>query len=101
MAERRRAHVWISGRVQGVGFRYAAANEARAQGLDGWVRNLDSGQVEAVFEGSADAVDRLVSWCRTGPDGAWVREVRVDDSEPPEHLTSFDVRATGAGWQRR
>jgi acylphosphatase len=101
VAERRRAHVWISGRVQGVGFRYAAVNEARAQGLDGWVRNLDSGQVEAVFEGPPDAVDRMLAWCRAGPDGAWVREVRVDDSEPLEQLTSFDIRATGAGWPRR
>jgi acylphosphatase len=99
--ERRRAHVWISGRVQGVGFRYATASEARAQGVDGWVRNLDTGQVEAVFEGPAAAVGRLVAWCRAGPDGAWVREVRVDDSEPLEFLTSFDVRASGAGWPRR
>ncbi len=87
--------------MQGVGFRYAAASEARAEGLDGWVRNLDTGQVEAVFEGPAAAVERLVAWCRAGPEGAWVREVHVDDSEPLERLTSFDVRATGVGWPRR
>ena len=100
MADRRRAHVWITGRVQGVGFRYAAALEARGEGVAGWVRNLDSGEVEAVFEGPANAVDRLVTWCRRGPDGAWVRDVRVDASEPLEALDQFAVRGTGVGGRR-
>jgi acylphosphatase len=92
-----RAHVWISGRVQGVGFRYTTIVEARAHGLAGWVRNLDDGRVEAVFEGAPAAVDAMVDWCREGPPGAWVREVRVDRDEPIEGLDSFAPRPTGFG----
>ncbi len=101
MAEARaRAHVTIRGRVQGVGFRYAAAAEARAAGVAGWVRNLDSGEVEAVFEGTQPRVDAMVRWCREGPPGAWVQDVRVTWDEPPEGLAEFAIRPTGFGrWE--
>ena len=89
-----RAHVQIVGRVQGVGFRYAVQSEARRQRVAGWVRNLDSGAVEAVFEGSRDAVDAIVRWCADGPPGAHVRECRAAWDEPPEHLADFSVWPT-------
>jgi acylphosphatase len=92
-----RAHVRIVGRVQGVGFRYATEAEARALGLGGWVRNLDSGAVEAVFEGPRSLVEQLVAWCREGPPGAYVRDLRVTWDEPPEGLTDFATRPTGGG----
>ena len=66
----------VSGRVQGVFFRQTCARLAREAGLGGSVRNLDDGRVEAVFEGDDPAVDRLVGWCREGPEHA-----RVDDLE--------------------
>jgi acylphosphatase len=91
----------VTGRVQGVGFRYATLVEATARGLAGWVRNLDTGQVEAVFEGNPDDVRAMVAWCREGPDGAWVRDMRVQSDEPLEGLDSFEARSTGFGWQRR
>ena len=65
--ERVRAHVLIDGRVQGVNFRAYTREQARAGGVEGWVRNLDDGRVEAVFEGPRKAVQRVVSWCYGGP----------------------------------
>jgi acylphosphatase len=94
MQTKTRAHVRLSGRVQGVGFRYATAHEARRLKLSGWVRNLDSGGVEAIFEGPPDAVEAMVRWCQDGPPGAYVRDVRVSWDEPPEHLSRFEIRAT-------
>lgn len=82
--------MWISGRVQGVFFRYRAAEEARSEGLTGWVRNLPDGRVEAVFEGPAEAVDRLVAWCRRGPQGARVEEVQAQPEEA-EGLRGFEI----------
>ena len=92
-----RAHVWLSGRVQGVGFRYATADEARSRRLTGWVRNLDSGRVEAIFEGPRSRVEDMLRWCEDGPPGSYVRDVRVAWDEPVEHLSSFDIRPTGGG----
>ena len=89
-----RAHVHIVGRVQGVGFRYAALAEARRLQLAGWVRNLDSGGVEAVLEGPLQAVHDMLAWCRRGPVGAFVQDVRIDWDEPPEHLRGFEIRRT-------
>ena len=92
-----RAHVVVSGRVQGVGFRFSTVDEARSRGVAGWVRNLDSGQVEAVFEGPHEVVEEMVAWCREGPPGAWVRDVSVVRDEPPEGLGEFEARPTGYG----
>ena len=89
-----RAHVHLAGRVQGVGFRYATADEARRRQLTGWVRNLDSGRVEAVFEGPRAVVEDMLRWCTDGPPGAYVRDVQVAWDEPPEHLSLFEIRRT-------
>jgi acylphosphatase len=97
MPSETRAHVRVSGRVQGVGFRYATADEARRRHLTGWVRNLDSGGVEAVFEGSRPMVEDMLRWCDDGPPGAYVRDVRVTWDEPLEDLTRFEIRPTSAG----
>jgi acylphosphatase len=86
----KRARVVVSGRVQGVFFRATCAREARAGGLGGSVRNRPDGRVEAVFEGEDAAVDRLVAWCRRGPDGAAVADVEVT-SEPLEGESIFRV----------
>jgi acylphosphatase len=70
--------VWIEGRVQGVGFRWATGQQARSLDVAGWVRNNPDGAVEAVFEGEPERVDALVAWCRRGPGGARVDDVRVE-----------------------
>ncbi|MCC7034024.1 MAG: acylphosphatase [Acidobacteria bacterium] len=72
----------VSGRVQGVGFRYFAADAARREGLSGAVRNRDDGTVEAVAEGETEAVDRFERALRQGPSRARVERVRVEDIEP-------------------
>jgi acylphosphatase len=74
--------VTISGQVQGVGFRYATMGRARSRAVAGWVRNNSDGTVGAVFEGQPDAVDALVAWCRRGPTGARVDDVRVEVEAP-------------------
>jgi acylphosphatase len=77
-----RRRVLVSGRVQGVFFRDACRHAARTERVTGWVTNRPDGRVEACFEGDADAVARLVAWCRHGPPGAHVTGVEVVDEEP-------------------
>lgn len=89
--DRTRAHVHVSGRVQGVYFRDTTRATAREHGVDGWVRNLADGRVEAVFEGPPDAVEALVDFCHEGSPAADVADVSVE-REPPEGLTGFEVR---------
>jgi acylphosphatase len=91
MADEERAHVFVSGRVQGVSFRDATRSQAEQLGLSGWVRNTQDGQVEAVFEGDPDTVQQMVEWCKSGPSSADVEELSVDN-EQPENLSSFEVR---------
>lgn len=77
-----RAHLLIHGIVQGVSFRWYARKEAERLGLRGWVKNLPTGEVEAVVEGPAAAVDEFVSWCGHGPPAARVDRVDAAREEP-------------------
>jgi acylphosphatase len=90
-----RAHVFVSGEVQGVFFRAETRRQASGLSLGGWVRNLPDGRVEAVFEGPRDEVERMVAWAREGPGYARVRDVDLT-WEDPEGLTDFEVRRTPA-----
>jgi acylphosphatase len=85
------AHVFIAGRVQGVGYRYATVDTATQLGLTGWVRNLPDGRVEAVFEGVREVVEDMVRWCHSGPPAAIVKEVVVE-YQLSEGLRGFEVR---------
>jgi acylphosphatase len=89
--ERVRARVLISGRVQGVSFRAYARDKARAAGVEGWVRNLPDGRVEAVFEGTRSAVQRMVTWCYSGPALAAVEKVDITWEEPTGREGSFAI----------
>ena len=81
-----RVHLFIEGRVQGVGFRYATYAQANALGLTGWVRNLSDGRVEAEFEGPKPVLEEMVAWCQAGPPFAHVRHVESAwESGPPRH----------------
>jgi len=73
-----RVRVTVSGRVQGVWFRDSCRNEARALGVNGFVRNRADGSVEAEFEGPEAAVERMIAWCRTGPTRARVDAVNTE-----------------------
>jgi acylphosphatase len=85
-----RRRVVVHGLVQGVFFRDTVRRRADAGGVAGWVRNNRDGTVEAVFEGEAGAVERLVDFCRRGPRGALVERVEVYEEEP-EALAGFRV----------
>ena len=89
--ERVRAHVHVSGRVQGVTYRATTRREARDRGVDGWVRNLADGRVEAVFEGPRGAVETMLDYCHEGPGRARVEDVAVE-YEPPEDIEGFEIR---------
>jgi acylphosphatase len=78
----KRAHVRVQGSVQGVFFRVETRDRARSLGVSGWVRNLQDGAVEAVFEGPEERVESMIEWCRRGPSGAGVDSVDVDWEEP-------------------
>jgi len=89
---KKRAHVIVSGWVQGVYFRAETRDLARQLGLTGWVRNLWDGRVEAVFEGEDWAVERLVSWCHHGPRGAQVDNVEVTYEDYTGEYQTFNIR---------
>jgi acylphosphatase len=83
--------VFVSGTVQGVRYRASTREAAADRGVDGWVRNLDDGRVEAVFEGPASAVEGLIEWCHTGSRMASVDDVDVTYEEPAGE-SGFRVR---------
>lgn len=89
--ERVAKRVVVHGDVQGVFFRDSTEKEAGKNGVAGWVTNRSDGAVEALFEGSADAVDALVDFARNGPGRADVSDVEVSDVEPEGH-SGFSVR---------
>lgn len=91
MSDRLRAHVYVSGTVQGVYYRANTRDEAQRRGVDGWVRNLDDGRVEAVFEGPRKDVEAMVEWCHTGSSAAIVESVDAEYEEP-QNENGFRVR---------
>lgn len=88
---RTRARVFVSGRVQGVYYRANTRETAIERGVDGWVRNLDDGRVEAVFEGPESAVESMIEWCHEGSPAASVEDVQVTHEEPAG-LEGFEIR---------
>jgi acylphosphatase len=82
----------ISGRVQGVGFRYFVDARATAEGVHGWVRNLPDGRVEALLEGDMDSVDRVEAALWRGPSGAVVEDVAWEAAAPSGRATGFSIR---------
>ena len=86
-----RVHVFISGRVQGVGYRYSTVDTASQLGLSGWVRNLPDDRVEAVFEGCYGKVEEMIRWCHQGPAAAVVENV-VIEYEQPAGVGGFEIR---------
>jgi acylphosphatase len=83
--------VKVTGRVQGVAFRWYAVQEAERLGVTGWVRNEPDESVAAYVEGDDPAVDAMVDWCRSGPTHASVRNVAVTQARPAG-ATSFEIR---------
>ena len=92
-----RAHVTISGRVQGVCYRQGTFQKAVELGLTGWVRNLKNGRVEAIFEGEENLVEEMLEWCKEGPTMARVTHVEVDKHTCLNDFTDFRIKST-FGW---
>lgn len=86
-----RAHVFIAGTVQGVGYRYYTVNQANKLGISGWVRNLPDSRVEAVFEGTEIQVKAMIQWCYQGSPASVVKQV-VIDYEQPQEIEGFDIK---------
>jgi len=77
----KRIHIKISGRVQNVGFRYSIYSLALFYGVKGWVKNLDDGGVEAVFEGNKNKIDKILKFCKGGPLLASVKNVEIKEED--------------------
>ena len=88
---KKRYHLYISGRVQGVCFRANTREQARALGLTGWVRNLPDDRVETVFEGKQKKAEAMLAWCRTGTTPARVDHLEVAEESAAGDFTDFDI----------
>ena len=88
---KRRVRVWITGRVQGVFFRAYTRDAAQQAGVSGWVRNLRDGRVEAVFEGDAEQVSKMVAWCREGSPVSRVDDVEVREEDFTGEFNTFTI----------
>jgi len=84
-------HVYVSGQVQGVAFRYSAVRTAAALGVDGWVKNLRDGRVELQIEGEESDVKEMLAWCYHGPSGAYVTDVDVEPRPYSGDFSGFNV----------
>jgi acylphosphatase len=88
----KRVHIWISGWVQGVGFRASARRKANELGIVGHVRNLPDRRVEIVAEGASEPLAELLAWCRKGPPGAKIQSVQITEEFASNEFTSFRIR---------
>lgn len=84
-------HLYIEGRVQGVGYRASAQYKAQDLNLTGWVRNLRDGRVEVVAEGEQENIAQFIQWCRKGPPGSIVRKVDIQQEEYTGEFNHFGV----------
>ncbi|MFB6174804.1 MAG: acylphosphatase [Candidatus Nanohalobium sp.] len=87
----KQVHLWISGNVQGVGFRASMRRRAKNNDVTGWVKNLEDGRVEAVLEGEEDDVAEVMEWARKGPSIASVEKVELEE-EAPEFIEAFEIK---------
>jgi acylphosphatase len=86
-----RAHIFVSGKVQGVFFRQNTRRKAQGAGVLGWVKNLDDGRVEAVFKGEEETIKAVIEFCKVGPKGAQVTEITVNWEPYRGEFQSFNI----------
>ena len=91
MTKDTRVHIFVSGKVQGVYYRQNTLQKAQELGIFGWVRNLSDGRVESVMEGSRSDIDKVLAWCKEGPLGAKVEEVKFIDEPYKNEFSTFDI----------
>ena len=89
-----RAHVFVSGRVQGVFFRMETRHEAMKRNIEGWIRNTSNGRVEATFEGEREDVELLINFCKIGSPNARVTKIDLQWKEYTGEFKAFKIRRT-------
>ncbi len=89
-----RVHIFVSGKVQGVYYRQNTAQKAQELGIVGWVRNLSDGRVESVMEGLDVDIDKMLSWCKSGPKDAVVTDIKIMNEEYKKEFFTFDIVKT-------
>lgn len=87
-----RAHIFVSGRVQGVLFRKNTKRQADKLGIFGWVKNLSDGRLEAVFEGDKPSIEKIINWARRGPFWAQVKSLRVILEDYQGQFAGFEIK---------
>jgi len=87
-----RAHLIVSGAVQGVNFRNHTRLQALENKVTGWVRNLPDGRVEAVFEGEKENVEKIIEFCRRGPPNAYVGDLKIKWEDFKGETDRFEIR---------
>ena len=90
--KRVRVYIILTGRVQGVAFRYYARNIANRLGVKGWIRNLDNGAVEATIEGERNSVNQMIEWCKKGPNLALVEDIKIIWQSYAGDFSEFHIR---------
>lgn len=92
MSGQKQIRVIIKGRVQGVFYRASTKKQADQLGIQGWVRNLPDGSVEALFQGDQTIISKMLAWCRQGPPASKVETVSTENPEMTERFKTFEVR---------
>jgi len=92
MVDKVRAHILVSGRVQGVFFRENTQRKAKKLGVNGWIKNLSDGKVEVVFEGDKKSIGKIVGWVKNGPILAKVESIDIERQEYLGEFTDFEIR---------
>ena len=87
-----RAHIFVRGKVQGVFFRSETLRVARKQSVNGWIRNLPNGEVEAILEGEEEDINKIIAFCKSGPSGAKVTGIRLTLEDYSGKFADFEIR---------
>ena len=90
--KKRKVHIIVSGRVQGVGFRYSTHNKAKELNINGWVKNTFDGKVEAMLEGDENNIREMLSWCSKGPSMAFVSNIEILEQPYIEEYKEFTIK---------
>jgi len=86
-----RVHVFIEGIVQGVSFRYYTYKLAKKLNINGWIKNLPDGRVEAIFEGDEESVNKILEFCKKGPEGALVTNIEIIQEKYLNEFSDFEI----------
>lgn len=89
---KKRAHVFVSGKVQGVFFRQNALKKAKALGISGWIKNTEDGRVEAIIEGEEEKINTMIEWLKVGPPLARVKNIEVFWEKVGEEFWDFEIK---------